>query len=164
MSVRHRSIAGAPRRSASEAAEAIEEMVIETLSSSNAIETADVRAELAEAHVALRMLVAGKHLGDRPVVLVAEPLHLRITVVSATAALKLDERPGKVPGAATATDWTLHLPSVDPIRDWISKALDGLDHLTDADSPAAKALTKEGALDLSSVDAEELRRVAGRDQ
>lgn len=164
MSVRHRAIAGAPRRSAHEAAAVIDAMVGETLAAAPSIDAAEVTLELERARDAVRMLTAGKHLADHPVVLIAEPLRLEILMVVGSAALKLDEKLGKVPGAAAATDWTLHLPSVAPIEEWVANAVDGLEHVTVDEPPSAMVEAAASSFELSSVDAEALRRAAGADE
>ena len=50
-----------------------------------------------------------------PLVLVAGELWLEITAVSGSAALSLEENLNPVPGAASASDWMLHVPQVEPM-------------------------------------------------
>lgn len=161
MSTRHRAIAGAPERSASETAALILDMVGKTLAPSDDIDQDIVASETEAARAAVRMLVAGKHLADDPIVVVADPLRVKITVVSGDAASAVDEKLGKVPGAATATAWTLHLPGPSPIGSWVEDAVRGLDHVTTDAPPAEKAASAAAAVLASDIDVGALRRAAG---
>jgi hypothetical protein len=98
---------------------------------------AAVAHELRAVKSAVRVLVAGKHLGDDPLVLRAEPLRLELTVVSGDRALSIDEKHGKAPGAATADSWTLHLPTREPVRTWVEAATRALKHITTDAAPTA---------------------------
>ncbi len=161
MSTRHRAIAGAPERSASETAALILDMVRETLARSGDIDQDTVASETEAAHAAVRMLVAGKHLAENPIVVAADPLRVKITVVSGDAASAVDENLGEVPGAATATAWTLHLPGPSPISSWVEDAVRGLGHVTTDAPPAEKAASAAATVLASDIDIGALRRSAG---
>jgi len=161
VSVRHRAIAGTPERSASDASAVLMEMVSATLAPAGALDADVVEHELAQGRDAVRMLIAGKHLGDSPIVLVANPLRLEITVVSGDEALTLKENLGKVPGAASATDWSLHIPAPVPINSWVREALQGLEHLTSEPATTqASSSSTATQLQSSDIDPDALRRVA----
>jgi hypothetical protein len=160
VSVRHRSIAGTPERSAEEATTVLIEMLAETLAPASALDRKVITSELAQGHAAVRMLIAGKHLRDLPIVLAADPLRLEITVVSGDAALTLKENLGKVPGAATATDWMLHVPAPAPITGWVEEALQGLEHVTSERATSQASRSSAGQFTSSQIDPDALRRVA----
>jgi hypothetical protein len=162
VSVRYRSIAGAPERSASEAATVLMDVVGETLAAAKGLDGEVIARELAQARQAVRMLIAGKHLGDSPIILAADPLRVEITVVSGDGALALKENLGKVPGAATATDWTLHVPASAPIGSWIEEALHGLEHVTTEPAPTQVSGSSATQLESADIDPDALRRVAGQ--
>lgn len=161
MSVRHRAIAGAPERSASEAAGVVVDMVSETLAAATAIESDAVSRELDVATAPIRMLVAGKHLDSEPLVLVAGQLRLEITVVTGNKAIGLEEKLGKAPGAATAEGWSLHLPAPEPIRKWVTEAVEGCEHVTTESPPTATAAAETRAVKVRAIDVDALRRAAG---
>jgi hypothetical protein len=161
VSVRHRAIAGTPERSADEATTVLMKLVRETLAPASAVDDAVVGRELDRSRDPIRMLIAGKHLRDSPIVLAAEPLRLEITVVSGDSALTLKESLGKVPGAATATDWSLHIPAPVPIAGWIQDALEDLEHVTCQKAAAQAASPSTGEFKTSQIDPAALRRVAG---
>lgn len=160
MSARHRAIAGAPERTASATAALIAEMVTDTLAPASVDQT-DVAAEIGQLAPTLRMLVAGKHLRDAPVVLCADPLRVDITVVTGDQAESLDENLGKVPGAATATGWSLHLPNPAALGGWVHDAAAGSEHITT--SPPSKQASTEAAfraIDGGDVDLDVLKETA----
>jgi hypothetical protein len=141
----------------------VHEMVVETLVAAAQLDHEEIGTELASAAGAIRMLIAGKHLGNEPLVLRAEPLRLEITVVTGNQAAAVKEKLGGVPGAATATDWTLHLPSPPPIRDWIVDAARPLAHVTTNSAPAATTAASSGpAVRVADIDLDALRRTADR--
>lgn len=156
MSDRRRTIAGAPMRSAAEAAALVVEMVSETLEPAFEQNPA---SELADVEGALRMLISGKHLtDDAPLVLLADPLRLEIRLAYGNEAMSLAENLGKVPGAATATDWALHVPTPAPIGTWIEQAVAGSEHVTVQPAPKAVAAAASASVE---IDAAALRRAAG---
>lgn len=162
MSVRHRVIAGAPERCASATADLVVVMLTETLAAASSLDSEAVARELDAVHGAARMLIAGKHLAERALVLRAHPLRLEITVATGDKAASVDQNLGKVPGAASATDWTLHVPAPAPIGDWIADAVRALDHVT-IDAPSA--ITEPAAapaVRASDIKIDALREATGR--
>jgi hypothetical protein len=160
MSVRHRSIAGAPERTASAATSTVMEMITETLAPATAIDNDVVTDELNMAVPAIRGLIAAKELGESPVVLVAEPLRLEIRVVCGPKAIGMNEQLGKVAGAALATDWCLHVPPGATLGSWVTDALAPPMHITTDPAPAPAKRTVESAHELA-IDLEALRSVTG---
>jgi hypothetical protein len=135
------------------------DLIVETLSRSPHLDEGQIRSELlATASIGPR-LVAGGHLDSEPVVLMAENLHLSITITSGAEAFALEENLAAVPGGATATDWTVHLPTPTTLTDAILKAIEGCGHLTVA--PAPTIVTKSAAVDL--IDLEALARVGDQE-
>lgn len=151
---RRREVAAAPARSASETVATINDLVRDTLSASTNVDLAEVDDALDTARPALLALVAGAHLDRDPGVLVAAVLHLSITTVSGDRALTLDENLAPVPGAATATTWTLYLPPADPLADLV-KATAAKHERLSADEPPEDAAAEASA---ASVDLEALAR------
>jgi hypothetical protein len=103
-----------------------------------------------------RALVAAGHLDKHAIVVVANPIHLSITTVSGATASDIDEDLGAVPGGATVTDWTIHLPTPDPVGDIVRAATTGSSHLS-AEVPLSESATKvagsssESALNLGAL-------------
>lgn len=151
--LRHRTIGSAPLRSAAEAWGTIRTLVGETLERSSAIERAEVDAALDPLDEVGRMLVSAGHLESRPLVLVAGELWLEIQTVSGGAALNLDENLNPVPGGAAATDWTVHIPQIEPMSKLVRQVAKGRAHLS-SDEPVAAVSASESAgaaLDLDAV-------------
>lgn len=160
MSVRRRSIAGSPQRTASAATSAVKDMIIETLSPAEAIDAGVVADELRAAESAIRTLIAAKELGEEPVVLIADPLRLEIRVVCGGNAIGMNEQLGKVAGAARASDWSLHVPPSATLGSWVTDALAPLTHITTDPAPALARRAAESAGEMA-IDLEALRSVGG---
>lgn len=150
---RVRTVPAAPVRSASATWELIENMIVQSLEPSASIRTDDVRSGLAGVASVGRLLVAGGHLDRHPVTLVAAPVHLSIFTVSGDDALGTDD-PEHVVGAATATDWTLYLPSPDPLGAIVEDAVRSHPNLS-ADEPPGDVPTSAAG---PSIDREALAR------
>lgn len=157
---RHRTIASAPKRIAAEAWQTIGELIGDTLERSSSIERGDVDAALESLDQIARMLISAGHLEDNPLVLVADDLWLEITTASGGAALSMEENLNPVPGAASASDWTLHVPQVEPMAKLVRATVKGHDHLS-ADEPAAGA--QPAAKASAAVDLEALAHWARED-
>jgi hypothetical protein len=144
---RHRDIAAAPRRSATETWQTIADLVADTLDRSPHIDRVEVEAVMATAATVGRPLLAGGHLNQHPLTLVADPVRCTIGTVSGTAALSLEENLNPIPGGAQATEFTLHLPTPDPLEAVVRAAAERSPHLS-ADPPADLALaTRAEAVD-----------------
>ena len=132
---RRRTIAAAPERRASETWAVISALVADTLERSPSITRGEVVAAMEAAAPAGRMLVAGGHLDAHPVVLVAAPVHVSITTASGVAATSLEENLEPVPGGASATAWTVYLPTPDPLGDAVRAVAAGSAHLSAEEAP-----------------------------
>ena len=155
---RSRTIAGAPIRSAADAWQVVSTLIAETLERSPAIPAESVTTELSPLRGLGPALIAGGHLESKGLVLVDVGLHLTVFVMTADAALKVDETLNPVPGGAGATDrWTLYLPSVEPLDASIAAAVKRSSHLS-ADAPPTSAPTAkaEGRTGESPIDLEAL--------
>lgn len=108
---RRREIASSPQRGAEETWQIITELVGATLERSPNIARSAVDATMAGADGVGRMLIAGGHLEANPIVVVAGQLWLEIATISGDRALTIEENLNPVPGAATADDWTVHIPA-----------------------------------------------------
>jgi hypothetical protein len=152
---RHREIAAAPNRSASETVSVISDLVRDTLVASPKLDTTEIDEALSEARPALLALVAGGHLDRHAVVLVAAVLHLSVKTVSGDGALTLEENLAIVPGAATATKWTLYLPTPEPLDEMARATADRHPRLSAEEPPSD---TDEDTVSRASLDLEALAR------
>lgn len=141
---RHRQVAAAPNRRASETWDAIGQLISVTLERSPHITASDVAATMDQASTVGRALVAAGHIDKHPVVVVADPVYLTIRTVSGVAATTFDEDLGPVPGGATATDWTIYLPTPDPLAESVRAAVAGVSHLS-AEEPPGESVSKSAA-------------------
>jgi hypothetical protein len=159
--LRHRDIAAAPRRSATATWQTITDLVADTLNRSPHIDRADVESVMTTAARVGLPLVAGGHLNQHPLTLVADPVYCTISTVSGTAALSLEENLNPVPGGVQATEFTLHLPTPDPLEELVRATAERSPHLS-ADPPSDLAARAEaadrGVRGSSLVDLEALTR------
>jgi hypothetical protein len=153
---RSRQIGAAPRRLAPDAWDVIAALIVDTLERSPEINAADVAAVLTIVAPVGIMLIAGGHLDRQPLVVVADPVHLSITTVSGSGASTLEENLSPVPGGASATGWTLHLPVPDHLREAAKPIVDADIHLSVDPAPTEtrSAVTSAGP----SVDLDALAR------
>jgi hypothetical protein len=117
---RRRQVAAAPERTTAETVSVIGELVRDTLTRSVSLDPATVDDALSTAKPALLALVAGGHLDRDPLVLIAAQMHLSITTVTGDDALSLEENLEAVTGAASATEWTLYLPTPAPLTEMVT--------------------------------------------
>jgi hypothetical protein len=134
--IRYRTVAASPARSASAAWQVITDLVVGTVTMSGELARADAEQAMATAAPAGVMLIAGGHLDQHPVTLIAGLAHCQITTVSGTAALLAEENLNPVPGAAGADTYTIHLPAPEPLAAVVADAVAGHPCLTDAPPPA----------------------------
>lgn len=153
---RHRSIAGSPLRDATQAWSTLVDLVATTLAKSPHLDEVSVRTELAATDEIGPRLVAGGHLAETPLVLVAENLEVRITVASGAEAFAVEENLAPVPGGGTAKEWRLHLPTPPTLAAAIDTAVAASPHLT-TDAPLKAATKAAAAIDL--IDLEALARL-----
>jgi len=140
-----RTILGRPIRSGTDVADAIVYLIASTLDPSPHIAAEDVRRELAAPLSALALLASGGHLVDGALVLTAADLRLVINVPVGEAALTATEDIAAPRGAATATDWTLHLPTSDAMAALAKAAASACTHVSTDPAPAAAAQSEATA-------------------
>lgn len=157
---RYRSIAATPVRRASESWQVIGQLVQDTLARSEHISATDVGDAMRIAAQAGRMLIAAGHLESAPLILVAGDLRLEITTVSGDQAFSLEENLNPVPGGATATEWTVHLPSDGPLGTAVRDVVAASEHLS-GDLPKTSSAKSSLAETDALVDEDALRGWAG---
>ena len=105
-------------------------------------------------------LVAGGHLDRHPLTLVAAPIDCTIGTVSGAAALSIEENLAPIPGGVQARDFTVYLPTPEPLAAVVRQVAARSPHLS-ADEPedggAAKASEAPGRR-VNLVDLEALAR------
>jgi hypothetical protein len=149
---RHRDIAAAPRRAATETWQAITDLVADTLDRSPHVARVDVELVFLTARMAGLPLVAGGHLDRHPITLVAGPVHCSIGTVSGTAALSLDENLSPIPGGGSVTEFTVHLPTPDPLEALVRMTAKRSPHLT-AEPPASAQGQDDNRSELVNLEA-----------
>lgn len=149
---RRRRVAAAPERTTSETSGTISDLIRDSLTRAEKIDLNEVDGALAKARPAFLALIAGGHLDAHPLVLVAGALHLSMTTVSGDGALTLEENLAAVPGAASASDWTLYLPAPDPLGPMVTKVAGSHRNLS-VGEPPAEAASVEAASSLVDLDA-----------
>lgn len=155
---RTRLIAAAPVRSASEAWQVLTTLLSDTLERSSSIPNGSVAAVLANLNGLGPALIAGGHLESKGIVLVDEGLHLTIRVLTADAALDVEENLNPVPGGASATDgWTIYFPPAGPLDKALRSAVKSSPHLSTADPPASAPTQKSERTTKSLIDVDALR-------
>ncbi|MGH3873627.1 MAG: hypothetical protein ACRDSR_19310 [Pseudonocardiaceae bacterium] len=126
-----------PLRSATATWQVITDLVADTIAKSPNLSRDDAERAMSVAAPVGRILIAGGHLDRCPVILIAGTVHCEITTISGTTALTAEENLNAVPGAATASTYTIHLPAPDPLQAAVAAAVSGHDRLSDAEpSPA----------------------------
>lgn len=161
---RRRAIAAAPVRTAAEAWNLLSTLLAETLERSPSIPAGGVAEALAPLSGLGPALIAGGHLERKGLVLVDEGMHVTITVMTADAALSVEENLSPIPGGATATaEWTLYVPASGALDAAIVTAVKGSKHLS-AESPPESAPSRnkgESSAAAAAIDVEALRRLRG---
>jgi hypothetical protein len=156
---RHRKIAASPQRTSAECWQTIADLIRDSLERSPHITAGEIEASLGVTTGIGRQLVAGGHL-DRErnsVTVIAADLHLSLSTVSGDRALSLEENLNFVPGAARAEDWTIYLPTPDPLGPTIEKLAATDAHLSDEKPPDSGSEGKSAA---AVIDAAALRKWA----
>jgi len=155
---RTRLVAAAPVRSASEAWQVLTTLLSDTLERSSSIPTGSVAAVLANLSGLGPALIAGGHLESKGIVLVDEGLHLTIRVLTADAALDVEENLNPVPGGASATGgWTIYFPPAGPLDNALRSAVKSSPHLSTAEPPASGPAQKSERTSKSLIDIDALR-------
>jgi hypothetical protein len=155
---RTRLLAAAPVRSASEAWQVLSTLLAGTLERSPSVPTGSVAKELAPLKGLGPALIAGGHLESKGLVLVDSGLHLTIRVLTADAALDVEENLNPVPGGASATNgWTLYVPSAGPLDSAVKAAAKKSPHLSTDDPPTSAPAEKSERASSSLIDVDALR-------
>jgi hypothetical protein len=155
---RSRLIAAAPVRSASEAWRILCILLTDTLERSSSVPKGSVIGELATLKGLGPALIAGGHLESKGLVLVDRGIHLTIRVLTADAALDIEENLNPVPGGAEATEgWVLHLPPAGPLDGAVVAAVKNSAHLSTDEPPASAPAEKSEGVGRSLIDLNALR-------
>jgi hypothetical protein len=155
---RTRLISAAPIRSASEAWQVLSTLLADTLERSSSVPPGSVAKELALLKGLGPALIAGGHLESKGLVVVDSGLHLTIRVLTADAALSVEENLNPVPGGAAATNrWILYLPSAGPLDIAVKAAAKNSSHLSTDDPPASAPAEKSDRASRSLIDVDALR-------
>lgn len=158
---RYRSIAASPVRSAAQAWKVVTTLVADTLERSPAIRAGSVGVELMALEGLGPALIAGGHLESKGLVLCDVGLHVTFTVVTADAALGVEENLNPVPGGASATDkWMLYLPLPGALDASVEMVAKRSSHLS-VEPPPKSALVKKRR-EVSAIDLDALREGAAK--
>jgi hypothetical protein len=159
---RIRSIAAAPIRSASEAWQVVCKLIADTLERSSSVMAGSVDRELLCLKGIGPALIAGAHLEREGMVLVDKELYVTLQVLTADAALELDENLNPIPGGAPATNgWTLYLPSLGPLKGAVEAAIKNSTHLSTGKPQASDRTVKIENESDPVIDLDALRRLGG---
>jgi hypothetical protein len=155
---RTRLIAAAPVRSAFEAWQVLSTLLADTLERSVSVPAGSVATELAPLKGLGPALIAGGHLESKGLVLVDAGLHLTIRVLTADAALGVEENLNPVPGGtSTTTGWTLYLPSAGPLDKALKAAVKDASHLSTDEPPSSAPAGKSERTGKPLIDVDALR-------
>lgn len=159
---RHRTVAASPIRSAVEAWKVVATLVADTLERSPTVEAGTVAIELANLDGLAPAMIAGGHLESKGLVLCDIGLHVTITVVTADAALGVQENLNPVPGGAGATDgWMLYIPLPGALDASVEAVAKRSVHLS-VEPPPKSAPTVKKHEAASTIDLDALRREASK--
>ncbi|MGH9511433.1 MAG: hypothetical protein ACRD2U_04785 [Terriglobales bacterium] len=155
---RSRVIAAAPVRSAFEAWRVVCSLLADTLERSPSVPVGSVTNALEPLKGLGAALIAGGHLESKGLVLVDTGLHLTVRVLTADAALDIEENLNPVPGGANATEgWTLYLPPAGPLDKAVAIAVKDSVHLSTDTPPTSTPAEKSKAGSSSVIDLDALR-------
>ena len=127
---RARSIAAAPVRSASEAWAIVCKLLVDTLEKSSEVPAGSVTKALSGIRGVGIALVAGGHLEQHSLLLVASDLTVTIRVLTGDAALGVEENLNAIPGGASAdANWMLYLPDKNALKPLLQTAAKSSSHL-----------------------------------
>lgn len=150
-----RTVPGRPVNNSSSTTAKIIGLVAATLDRSPSLDADEVRAELDAAEAALGLLAVGGHLRRGELVLMTSGLRLRIDVPVGEDALAATEYTDTPRGAATADDWTLHLPVPDTLASVVKAASKSCPHVSiepaPTEAPPRKDRDQASTIDLSKL-------------
>jgi hypothetical protein len=160
---RTRFIAAAPIRSAFEAWQVVSNLLTDTLERSSLVPGGSVSKELTTLKGLGPALIAGGHLESKGLVLVDKGLHLTIRVLTADAALEVEENLNPVPGGASATEgWILYVPPAGPLDDAVATAVENSPHLSRGEPPTSAPAEKSDDASPSIIDLNALRSLGNK--
>jgi hypothetical protein len=160
---RTRLIAAAPVRSASEAWSIVCWLISDTLERSPSIANGSVTAELQRLNGLGPALIAGGHLEKDGIILVDDALSVTIQVLTADAALDVEENLNPIPGGASATaGWKIYLPDAGPLSPALNSAIKGAAHLSAAKPQTSAKMVKIENPVNPLIDLDALRRLGGQ--
>lgn len=149
---RTRLIAAAPIRCASEAWRVVCALIANTLEKSSLVPPGSVQRELSPLNGLGPALVAAGHFESKGLILVDQGLHLTIRVLTADAALDVEENLNPVPGGAGATEgWILYLPQTGALDRAVAAAIKDCQHLSTDEPPSSAPAEKSTSGHASSV-------------
>ena len=156
-----RTVPGRPVNDSSTTSARIISLVVATLDRSLSLDGYAIRAELDDAATALGLLAVGGHLRRGELVLVTPGLRLRIDVPVGEDAIAATEYTDTPRGAATADDWTLHLPVPDTLAAVVEAASRSCPHVSIEPAPT-EAPPRKGRDPASTIDLSRLASWGGR--
>lgn len=130
-----RTVPGRPVNDIDTTASTICALVVGTLAASPHLDSRRIDTELSSAKDTLGLLAAGGHLRSGELVLVAPGLRMAIDVPVGDDALAATPNTEPPRGAATADDWTLHLPSPPALSSVIKDVTVRCPHLSPDPAP-----------------------------
>lgn len=159
---RHRVVAASPVRSAVDAWQVVSTLIAETLERSPDVAAGSVAVELAVLDGLGPALIAGGHLEAKGLVLCDIGLHVTVRVMTADAALGVEENLNPVPGGGRATGgWMLYLPLPGALDASVVAAAKQSSHLSvDAPPKSAPAVKAHEQRAESLIDLDALRNEA----
>lgn len=157
---RYRTFNASPARTSSATVAIITDVIRASLAAASDVDDADVTDALAAAEQALLILVSSRTLKTTPLVLIAGSTELEIICRYDAAAVGGEENLNPVPGMASATSFTVHFPTTEPIGTTIEALTAGHPALT-TDPPSlspnpAAAVAKSGQVPLDLAALKEL--------
>ena len=159
---RQRTIAASPVRSAAEAWKVVAILLADTLERSPAVAAGSVARELGALDGLGPALIGGGHLESNGLVLCDVGLHVTVRVLTADAALGVEENLNPVPGGASATKgWMLYLPLPGPLDASVEAAAKRSVHLSVEPPPKSAPASKKGEA-ASAIDLDALRRESSK--
>lgn len=153
--MRSRQVASTPAQSVSAAWQDISELVANTLERSQSIDRADVERTMTAGAGAGRSLIAAGQLASNPLVVMGDGgFRLEITAISGDKATGIERNTKPVPGGASVTAWTVHLPPIGALAATVIAAAKSDAHLS-SDPPTTPAA--EGRSETPAVDMDRLK-------
>ena len=156
-----RTVPGRPVNDTGTVVTKVVNLVTETLDRSPRLNNDEIQAELEAVTTALGLLSMGGHLRRGELVLVTPGLRLRIDVPVGEDALGATEYVDPPRGAATADDWSLHLPAPGSLAAVVKAACRSCPHVSVEPAPT-EAPSRQGRSVASMIDLSRLADIRGR--